>query len=99
MKIQKGDKIIVKSGKYKGVKSTVEKVVSKTRKIVAKNVNVVTRHIKQTEGEGGRIKVSKPFPASNVFVICPKCEKPTRIGYVKQGKGKKRVCKKCNAEI
>ncbi|NCT55493.1 50S ribosomal protein L24 [bacterium] len=99
MKIKKGDKVQVKIGKDKGVKSVVEKVVTKTSKLVVKNVNIVTRHIKQNEGQGGRIKVSKPIPSSNVMLICPKCDKPTRIGYKLEGKGKKRICKKCKADI
>lgn len=100
MKIKKGDKIQVKIGKDKGVKSTIEKVITRTGKIVVKNVNVVIRHIKQSEGvEGGRVKVSKPIPASNVMLICPKCDKQTRVGYKLEGKGKKRFCKSCKADI
>ena len=96
MKIKKGDKVIVISGKYAGKKSVIEKVYTDKDKVLVEGVNVVTKHMKPTAtNSGGKIKVNKPIHVSNVMLICPKCDKPTRVGYkVVEGR-KYRYCKKC----
>jgi large subunit ribosomal protein L24 len=45
------------------------------------------------------VVITKPLPISNVQLICPKCKKPTRVGYKVVKDGKTRVCKSCNKEI
>lgn len=95
MKIHKGDKVKVISGKYKGQESVVEKVFEDKNKVLVENVNIVSKHIKSSKGvQGGIVKVNRPIDASNVMVICPKTQKPTRIGYkIVDGK-KVRISKK-----
>ena len=100
MKIHKGDKVKIISGKQKGTESVVEKVYVNENKILVENVNIVTKHAKPTANNaGGIIKVNRPINSSNAMVICPKCSKSVRVGY-KMVDGKKfRVCKKCNEVI
>ncbi len=95
MKIRTWDKVQVLSGKEKdrGNISEVLKVFTDTNKIIVKDVNVVTRHLKkQGTNPGQIIKMEKAIDASNVMLICPFTEKPTRVGFVKveeKGKTKK----------
>jgi len=104
MKIKKGDTILVITGKDRKKTGKVIQVFPKANKIMVDGLNIVKKHIKpKKSGEKGqKVEVPRPFSVSNIKLICPKCKKPTRIGYslVKKGKEKKvRVCKKCKQEI
>ena len=101
MNIKKGDQVIIIAGNYKGKKGKVLKAIPKEGKIVVEKVNIVKRHVKpKAQGQKGQIvEVEKAISISNAQIICPKCSKPTRIGFA-AGKDKKvRICKKCNKEI
>ena len=84
MSIKKDDLVVVLSGKDKGKQGKVLSVLPKARK--------------QGE-EGGILKKEAPIYACKVQKVCPKCNKPTRIGHKVEGGKKVRVCKKCGAEI
>jgi len=93
MKIRSWDKVKVLSWKDKGVIAEVLKVFKDKNKVIVKDVNVVTRHMKKMWTTPGQIvKFEKAIDASNVMLICPFTDKPTRIGFVKieeKGKTKK----------
>lgn len=100
MKIKVGDKVLVTTGKYKGKTGNVMRVFEKTNRVTVEKVNMRTRHIKKTAtGAGQRIKYEAPLHASNVMLIDPKTDKPTRIGYKKEGQKKLRVAKKSGQAI
>lgn len=102
MKLKKGDQVIVTRGKDKGQKGKIEKVFPKTGKVLISGVNVYKKHVRpRGEGQpGGIVDVVKPLAASNVALLCPKCNQPTRIGYqVDKNKEKQRLCRKCQALI
>lgn len=100
MKIRKNDKVTVLSGKYKGKSGTVERVYIQEDKVLVEGVNVVTKHMKPTvKSSGGIMRVNRPINISNVMLICPKCNKPTRVSYKVENGKKYRVCKKCNEVI
>ena len=101
MKLKKGDNVIVLSGNNKGKTGEVLEVIPKTEKIVVKGINIRKKHVKpRRQGdEGGIISVESPIHMSKVNVVCPKCGKATRIGYVVENDKKFRVCKKCGAKI
>lgn len=101
MKIKKGDTVQVLSGNDKGKTGEVLEVMPKQQRVIVKGVNIRKRHIKpKKQGEeGGIIPVECSIHSSKVNVVCPKCNKPTRIGIVKEGKEKSRVCKKCGSKI
>ena len=73
----------------------------KDGKVIVEKVNVISRHQKpRKQGEeGGIIKREAPIYACKVQKVCPKCNKPTRIGHKVEGDKKVRICKKCGAEI
>ncbi|MFN8019754.1 MAG: 50S ribosomal protein L24 [Acidimicrobiales bacterium] len=101
MKIKKGDRVVVLSGKDAGKEGEVTKALPKDGKVVVEGVNTVKRHQKaRTATESGGIKdIDKPIPVSNVAVISPSDGKPTRVGYkVVDGK-KVRVCKRTGVEL
>ena len=101
MKNKKGDTVQVLSGNDKGKKGEVLEVIPKTQKIIIKGVNVRKKHVKpRKQGEeGGIIPVECSIHSSKVNVVCPKCGKPARVGYVMEGDTKVRVCKKCGNKL
>ena len=102
MSIRKDDTVIVLSGKDKGKKGKVLKVMPKESKVVVEKVNMVSRHTKprQQGDQGGILKKEAPLYACKVQRVCPKCDKPTRPAHKVLADGKKVcVCKKCGAEI
>lgn len=106
MKIRKSDTVLITSGKDKGKKGKVIKVLPKENKILVEGVNLKKRHQKpKKSGEKGQI-ITKPAPidVSSAKIICSKCGKAARIGYkimpnVKGQKSKARICKKCGQEV
>jgi len=101
MKIKKGDKVKVIYGKDKGKEGIVEKVYKKSRKVLIPGINLYKRHIRKNEKmpQGGIIDVPRPLSVSKVMIICPKCKKPTRVGFLREGNKKFRQCKKCSSKI
>lgn len=101
MKIRKGDKVIVLSGRDKGKTGTVEKVFTKNRTILVPKVNVVKKSVKVSKDNpaGGILDTERPIPVSKVELLCPSCDKRTRVKYEKNGDKKQRVCVKCGKVI
>ena len=101
MRIKKGDTVKILSGNDKGKTGEVLEVIPKTNKIVVKGVNVRKKHIKpRKQGEeGGIISVECAIHSAKANIVCPKCGKATKIGYVQEKEEKVRVCKKCGAKI
>lgn len=101
MKIKKGDNVKVVIGKDKGKSGKVEKVFSKENKVVVSGVNLYKRHMKaRSQNQPSEIiTIVKPLPVSNVMLICPKCHKETRVGYVIEKGVKSRTCVKCESKI
>lgn len=101
MKLKKNDIVTVVKGKDKGKTEKIERVFSKENKVLVTGVNQYKKHLKaRGQGKPSEITtITKPIPVSNVALVCPKCKKLTRIGYLIE-KGKKvRICKKCKKEI
>jgi len=101
MKIKKGDQVLITSGKDRGRRAKVLKAFPKKRKLLVEGVNLRKKHIRpRREGEKGQIvETPAPIDISNIELICPKCSKPTRVGYKIVEKRKYRICKKCGKEI
>ena len=101
MSIKKDDTVVVITGKDKGQRGKVLKVIPKEGKVVVEKINMVSRHTrprKQGE-EGGIIQKEAPLYACKVMTVCPKCNKATRVAHKVEGGKKVRVCKHCGAEI
>lgn len=102
MHIKSGDKVLVISGRNKGLEGQVKQVLPKLNRVVVENVNIVKKHQKAMGPgrQGGIIEVEAPLHASNVMLICPSCGKESRTGHRINEAGKKvRVCKKCDADV
>ena len=113
MKIRKGDLVQVLSGKDRGKQGRILEADPRKQRVLVENLNLVKRHRKprpmkdssrmgQTQIQpGGVIDLAAPLPASSVMVVCPTCNRPTRIGYEfrEDEKGRRvkvRVCKRAD---
>ena len=100
--VKVGDRVVVTSGKDKGKEGNVKEVITKDSKVLVAGVNIVTKAQKANPMagvQGGLNKIEAPMNASKVMVVCPSCQKATRVKHeLKEGK-KVRVCKKCNESI
>lgn len=92
MKLKKGDKVKVMVGKDKGKEVVLERAWE--NKVIMAGINVFKKHQKKQI-----VDITKPLPAANVALICPKCKQVTRIGYKLTQKAKVRICRKCEEEI
>lgn len=101
LNVKKDDNVVVIAGKDKGVKGKVLVSLPKDERVIVQNANMVTRHVKpRKQGDpGGRIKQEGTIHVSNVMIVCPKCNKPTRVGHSIEKDKKVRVCKKCGKSI
>jgi large subunit ribosomal protein L24 len=101
MKLKKGDKIIITSGKDRGKKGRIEKIFPKNGKVLIPGLNLFKRHMKKKDEKnpGGIIEFSRPLPICNVVLICSRCGKPTRVGYKRGGEENSRFCRKCKTVI
>jgi len=102
MKIRKGDRVRVLTGKDRGKEGEVMRAIPEIGKVIVDGVNVAKKHQAptRTTQQGGIIDKDMPVPVSNVALVCPSCHKPTRVGYKVDASGAKvRVCKKCGGEI
>ena len=101
MKLKKNDNIKVLKGKDKGKSGKIDRVFPKKGLVLVANINLYKRHLKaRSQGQPSEIvTVTKPLSKENVVLICPKCHKPTRIGYKLEKNIKSRICKKCKSEI
>ena len=101
LNVKTGDKVVVLTGKDKGKVSTVKATSPKTSRVVVEGVNIQTKHMKarNTKQKSQIIKQEGAIDASNVMVVCPACDKATRIAK-KEVEGKNvRICKKCGAVL
>ena len=100
-KIKKGDKVVVISGRDKGKKGEVLRVLRAERRALVGGVNVVKRHTRPGAGNpGGILEKEAPLHLSNLAIQDPKDGKPTRIGYKFLDDGRKvRVAKRSGEVI
>ncbi len=101
MRIRKGDKVHVLSGKDKGKEGEIMRVFPQVDRVIVDGVHVAKRHTKPARAtlQGGIIDKSLPVHASTVAIVCNNCG-PTRIGMKIDTLGAKtRVCRKCGSEL
>ena len=101
MNIKKNDKVVVLSGKDKGKQGKVLETNPSAKKVVVEGINVASCHVKpRKQGEeGGIIRREIPMYASKVMLVCPKCNKATRVGHKAIDGKNVRICKKCGETI
>ncbi|MGN0766963.1 MAG: 50S ribosomal protein L24 [Christensenellales bacterium] len=101
LNVKTNDTVLVIAGKDKGKKGKIMKAMPEQERVVVQGVNMVTRHTKPRKqgDEGGRIQKEAAIHVSNVMLVCPKCNKPTRVAHAEEGGKKVRLCKQCNKAI
>ena len=101
MNFKTGDKVVVISGKDKGKEGKITHILRAENRVVVEGVNIVKKHTKGNGQTAGSInEVEAPIHASNVMILDPKTNKPTRIGHSIDKDGKKiRVTKKSNSSL
>ena len=101
MKVKKNDTVLVITGKDAGKTAKVLAAMPKDNRIIVDGVNVQKKHKKaRSAQEVSSIQnQSGPIDASNVLVVCPVCNKATRVAYKVEGDKKARICKKCGAVL
>jgi large subunit ribosomal protein L24 len=110
LKVRKGDTVQVISGKDRGFKGKVIETDPGRERLLVEGVNRIRKHTKVTSTTrgaktGGIVTQEAPVHVSNVMVVCPSCDKATRIGrrqVLNETTGKTipvRICKKCGREI
>jgi large subunit ribosomal protein L24 len=101
MKLKKGDRVVVLTGKDRGKDGVISRVMPKENKVIVDGLNVAKKHQKptRTTQQGGVIDKDMPMPASSVAIISTD-GKPTRIGYRVDAQGNKvRICKRTGADL
>jgi len=101
MKIKKGDNIMMRHGKDRKKTGKVIATDNKKGFVTVEKLNLFKKHVKPTQSRPGSIiTLERAVPVSKVMLICPACEKKTKVSYAKEaGKPKQRICKKCKAVI
>ena len=105
MRIKIGDRVQVIAGNYKGVRGTVQRVLPKENRVVVSGVNLVKKHQKprptggRTQAQGGIIEFEAPIHVSNVMLICPETDEPTRVGIRREDGRRIRYSKKSGEDI
>ena len=100
VKIKKGDRVIVTTGRDKGKKGEVLKIFPKEDRALVSGVNVVKRHQRQTQTQqGGIIRKEAPVDLSNIAHVDPKSGGPTRVGFKILGDGRKVRFAKKSGEV
>jgi large subunit ribosomal protein L24 len=102
MHVKKEDRVLVLSGKDRGKTGRILAVYPKTNRVLVERVNLVKRHTRQAgyRQQGGIVEREAPIHASNVMLICPRCNRHART-YRKQLEtgDRVRVCRKCDEVV
>jgi len=103
VKIRKGDTVEVISGRLedRGKRGEVIRVIPEDARVVVQGINMRKKHQRQVQTQGrslspGIIEFEGPIHISNVMLVCPKCNEPTRVGYQRENEESLRVCRQCH---
>jgi len=109
MKIKTKDQVKIIAGKDKGKTGKVQQVFPRRGRASVEGVNLLVKHLRpQRRGEKGqRVEFPAPLSLSNLMLICPKCGRPTRVGFTSTAIGegenkvtkKLRICRQCQKLI
>ena len=108
LKIRKNDTVVVMAGKdrhraeLKDRTGKVLRVIPTIERVIVERMHLVKRHVRRQsqQQQGGIIEQESSIHISNVMLLCPRCQQPTRIGFAVQADGGKvRVCKHCKESV
>ncbi len=99
-KIHKDDTVEIITGKDKGKRGTIVRVIRDKDRVIVSGLNIVKKAMKKRnpQEQGGIVEIEAPLHISNVALVCKKCG-PTRAGYKLDGDKKTRVCRKCGEAL
>jgi large subunit ribosomal protein L24 len=101
--IRRNDTVVVITGKDRGKRGRVLKILPVKNRLIVEGVNFIKRHTKpnpQRNIKGGIVEREASLHTSNVQLVCPECGSPTRIGRRILGDGRKvRICRKCEGVV
>ena len=100
--IRKNDNVLVTTGKDRGKKGRVIRVLPEKNRLIVEGVNLIKRHTRPNPTKnikGGVVSREASLHASNVQLVCPECGKMTRIGHRVDGERKVRICRKCEGVV
>ena len=101
LNLKKGDTVVVLAGKDKGKQGKIIQAIPKKLQVVVEEVNKVKRHTKPSlkTPQGGIISKEMPLNVCKVMLVCPACNKPTRIAHKLVDGKNLRVCKHCGEVV
>ncbi len=106
MRLKLGDQVEVIAGNYKGIRGEITRVIPKENRVVVSGVNIVKKHQRTRQSstgapiQGGIIEFEAPIHASNVMLVCPDTQEPTRVGIRRDEDGRRiRVSKRSGQDI
>lgn len=102
MSVRSGDTVVVISGKDRGKRGDVTRVLPEENRVVVEGVNMVKRHLRRQPGslQAGIIDMPAPLNRSNVMLVCTNCDRPTRVAHTVLPDGSHvRVCRHCHEII
>lgn len=100
--LRKGDEVVVLSGKDKGKRGKIQRVLPRKGAVIVEGINLVKKHAKPTKDnpQGGVIDKAMPLSLSKVMLVCSGCGQPARVGRDRTPDGSPvRICKKCGHQI
>jgi large subunit ribosomal protein L24 len=101
LNVKKNDQVLVATGKDRGARGRVLRVLASKGKAIVERVNMIKRHTRPNPNkgiQGGILEREAPIQIANLRVICPECGKPSRLGRQRLDDGRGvRVCKNCGA--
>jgi large subunit ribosomal protein L24 len=101
--LKKNDNVVVISGRDRGKRGRVLRVIPDKARVVVEGVNFIKRHTRpnpQRNIKGGIVEREAALAAANVQLVCPECSRPTRVGRRQLDDGRRvRVCRKCNGVV
>jgi large subunit ribosomal protein L24 len=101
--IRKNDTVLVTTGKDRGKKGRVIRLVPEKNRLIVEGVNLIKRHTRPNPAKnvkGGVVQREASLHASNVQLVCPECGAQTRIGHKVLDDGRKvRICRKCEGVV
>jgi large subunit ribosomal protein L24 len=100
--VRRGDTVGVISGKERGKRGKVLRVLRDSARVVVEHLNMIKRHQRPTQKlrQGGIIEREGPLALSNVLLVCGRCDRPVRVGVKVLNDGRKvRVCRRCGESV
>jgi len=101
MKLKNNDKVIILTGKDRNKIGQIDHVFITEKKVTVKGINVYKKSIKPSKKspKGGIIEINAKIDISNLGIICPSCNKASRVSYMITNNKKIRVCRKCQSSL